>query len=98
MRIKIQKTARVLFLFAVVAVLMSATASVLCARAPGLYWIGGTTFISCGSSAGNHIYHCQGSVCTESTGELNQLIADSYCEQDGGEEGGGGGGHGTIQP
>lgn len=48
------------------------------------YENGGGTFVSCGSSAGNFIYHCDANgTCTGYTGELNDLIADSVCESHG---------------
>ena len=60
--------------------------SALGARAMGRYSCGlsqnsnGTAvFVSCGSSAGNFIYVCSGGVCSESTGEFNQFLADQEC-------------------
>ena len=42
---------------------------------------GTAVFLSCGSSAGNFLYVCQNGTCSESTGELNQAIADQRCAE-----------------
>jgi hypothetical protein len=44
---------------------------------------GGITYVSCGSSAGNYIAHCDCLGCEIYTGELNQAIADSVCDSHG---------------
>lgn len=44
---------------------------------------GGITYVSCGSSAGNYVSHCDCLGCEIFTGALNQFIADSVCEAHG---------------
>ena len=48
----------------------------------GTSWGGNsTTWISCGSSAGNFLYVCDRYGCDDSEGETNQYIADQRCEE-----------------
>lgn len=42
---------------------------------------GRSTFLSCGSSAGNFLYTCNNGTCTESPGDFNQTVADQQCAQ-----------------
>lgn len=42
---------------------------------------GSTTWISCGSSAGNFIYTCDRYGCDDAEGETNQYLADQRCEE-----------------
>jgi hypothetical protein len=62
--------------------IMVAKAETYCIGAD--YQNGGGTWVSCGSSAGNFTYHCDGhGNCEAATGEWNQAIADSVCDSHG---------------
>lgn len=42
---------------------------------------GSTTWVSCGSSAGNFIYTCDRYGCDDAEGDFNQMLADDQCNQ-----------------
>lgn len=42
---------------------------------------GSTTWISCGSTAGNFIYTCDRYGCEDAEGDFNQYLADERCRE-----------------
>lgn len=48
----------------------------------GTSWGGNSTsWVSCGSSAGNFIYTCNSYGCDDAEGEVNQYLADQKCSE-----------------